>query len=497
MGTFHSTRDRSLSCSAKHAVRTGMAPDGGLYVSDSFPSPLFEAGELEKLDYKGISARVLAALLPGFSTEEIRACVEEAYTETFASPEVTPLVPMGDDWALELFHGPTSAFKDVALQMLPRLMARAKDGDGKGGSTRTMVVTATSGDTGKAALAGFADAPGCGIAVFYPAGKVSDVQRLQMVTQAGENVAVCAVRGNFDDAQTAVKRTFGDAELSERLAGNGIVLSSANSINVGRLVPQVAYYFAAYAQLLRAGAVSEGDKVEFCVPTGNFGDVLAGYYASLLGLPVARLDVASNANNVLTDFLSTGVYDRDRPFHTTISPSMDILVSSNLERALYYLSGGDCELVSRLMADLTEKGRYQVPADLLERLRSVFACGYATDDEARAAIARSWEKDGVLLDPHSACGRHVMDLLPRAEGAAARVLLCTASPYKFPAAVCRALGLYAPPSGFACMRILERHTGTTAPEQLSALESAQARFSDEIDPDRIPAYVEDAANRLF
>ena len=272
-----------------------------------------------------------------------------------------------------------------------------------------MIVTATSGDTGKAALAGFADAPGTGITVFYPEGKVSRVQNLQMSTQEGDNVAVCGIRGNFDDAQSAVKRIFADKELAERLDAAGTVLSSANSINVGRLVPQVVYYFAAYAQLLRAGAIEAGDAVEFCVPTGNFGDILAGYYAKRMGLPVAKLIVASDKNNVLADFLTTGVYDRNRPFFTTISPSMDILISSNLERMLYFLSDGDCELVAGLMEQLARTGRYEVPADLLAKIQSVFGCGWASEDEVRTAIKSCWDANGYVIDPHTACGYHVFE----------------------------------------------------------------------------------------
>ena len=503
MSLYHSTRSRAEECSAKEAIRQGLAPDGGLYVSDDLGSAKVDVDGLAELDYAAIARNVLGLLLPDYTADEIAACVDEAYTGTFASPEVTPVVPLakapGEDadpraYVLELYHGPTSAFKDVALQMLPRLMARAQASAGAG--EKIMIVTATSGDTGKAALAGFADAPGCGITVFYPEGKVSRVQELQMTTQAGGNVAVAAVRGNFDDAQSAVKRIFADRALAERLATAGIVLSSANSINVGRLVPQVVYYFAAYAQLLRAGAIAAGDAVEFCVPTGNFGDVLAGYYAKLLGLPVSKLVVASDKNNVLFDFLTTGVYDRNRPFFTTTSPSMDILISSNLERMLYYLSGGDCELIARLMADLAETGRFEVPAELLAKIQETFACGWADEDEVAGAIAASWRENAYLIDPHTACGYRVQEKLPAAAGSAARVLLSTASPYKFPRAVLEALGEDVPADDFACMRKLEEVTGTCAPAQLAALETAEERFSDVVDVPGMGAYVEEAARKL-
>ena len=503
MSLYHSTRSRAVSCSSKDAIRRGLAPDGGLFVSDELGSAKVDVDGLAELDYAAIARAVLGLLLPDYTADEIAACVNEAYTGTFASPEVTPVVPLAKApgaavgphaHVLELYHGPTSAFKDVALQMLPRLMARAQASAGAG--EKIMIVTATSGDTGKAALAGFADAPGCGITVFYPEGKVSRVQELQMTTQAGGNVAVAAVRGNFDDAQSAVKRIFADRALAERLAAAGIVLSSANSINVGRLVPQVVYYFAAYAQLLRADAIAAGDAVEFCVPTGNFGDVLAGYYAKLLGLPVSKLVVASDKNNVLFDFLTTGVYDRNRPFFTTTSPSMDILISSNLERMLYYLSGGDCELIARLMADLAESGRFEVPAELLAKIQETFACGWADEDEVAGAIAASWHENAYLIDPHTACGYHVLEKLPAAAGSAARVLLSTASPYKFPRAVLEALGEDVPADDFACMRKLEEVTGTCAPAQLAALETAHERFSDVVDVPGMGAYVEDAALRL-
>ncbi len=518
MGTYHSTRGRTLSCSSKEAIRKGIAQDGGLFVSDELGSAKVDVAGIADKSYFDIARDVLGMLLNDYTPEEISACVSEAYEGTFASPEVTPLVSLktspaqasqdgcGDavpTYVMELFGGPTSAFKDVALQMLPRLMARTSAADdaaagaaGAGTDERIMIVTATSGDTGKAALAGFADAPGTGITVFYPEGKVSRVQNLQMSTQEGANVAVCGVRGNFDDAQSAVKRIFADKELNARLNASGTILSSANSINVGRLVPQVVYYFAAYAQLLRSGAIAAGDAVEFCVPTGNFGDILAGYYAKRMGLPVAKLIVASDKNNVLCDFLATGVYDRNRPFFTTISPSMDILISSNLERMLYFLSDGDCELVNALMADLAESGRYEVPADLLAKIQDVFGCGWADEDQVRAAIKTCWDAEGYVIDPHTACGYHVLEHVAAAESARARVLLSTASPYKFPRAVCDALGLDTPADDFEAMRVLEGYTGTTAPAQLAELEQKHVRFEDVVDVAGMGAYVEAAAERI-
>lgn len=502
MATYHSTRSHEAPLTSKEAIRRGIAPDGGLYVSDELGCTQIPLAGLSEMGYLNLAREVLAALLTDYAPEEIAACVSEAYEETFADAEITPvrrLAPANADGVpthvLELWHGPTSAFKDVALQMLPRLMARTGSNDGTG-DEKIMIVTATSGDTGKAALAGFADAPGVGISVFYPEGKVSRVQELQMSTQEGANVAVCGVRGNFDDAQTAVKQIFADRELAERLATQGVMLSSANSINVGRLVPQVVYYFAAYAQLLRSGGISCGDEVEFCVPTGNFGDILAGYYAKRLGLPVARLIVASDANNVLFDFLTTGTYDRKRPFFTTTSPSMDILVSSNLERMLYYLSDGDVELVSRLMGQLADEGSYTLPNELLSKIQEVFACGWADEDEVARAIKACWDENGYLIDPHTACGYHVLSHMPAIPGSKARILLSTANPYKFPRAVASALGLFCPPDDFACMQVLEKATGTCAPAQLAELQDKPVLHTDVVDIDGMASFVEQAAGGL-
>ena len=505
MATYHSTRSRTAQLSAKEAIRRGIAPDGGLYVSDELGQSKIDLEGLANKDYFELAREVLGTLLPDYTADEIAACVDEAYGSTFASDEVTPVVDLkgvageadqgsAPAYVMELWHGPTSAFKDVALQMLPRLMARTS-ANAEGAADKIMIVTATSGDTGKAALAGFADAPGCGITVFYPEGKVSRVQELQMSTQEGANVSVCAVRGNFDDAQSAVKRIFADRELADRLAAAGVQLSSANSINVGRLVPQVVYYFAAYAQLLRAGKIQPGDTVEFCVPTGNFGDILAGYYAQRLGLPVAKLIVASDKNKVLFDFLTTGTYDRQRPFYTTTSPSMDILISSNLERMLYYLADGDCELVAGLMTQLAQ-GSYNVPAELLAKIQAVFGCGWADEDQVAAAIKDCWDRNGYLIDPHTACGYHVLGQVPAASDAKARVVLSTASPYKFPRAVAGSLGLFCPPDDFACMKVLEKATGTVAPAQLSELQQKPVLHDAVVDIDGMGGFVEQAAAKL-
>ena len=491
---YHSTRSAHGAVTSKQAILTGISPDGGLFVSDQVGEAKVDLQAICAQGYHATARTVLGTLLDDYSAEEISDCVAGAYGRQWDTDAITPLTRIGNDWLLELYHGPTCAFKDVALQMLPRLMSVARRTAGSG--QNVMILTATSGDTGKAALEGFADVDGTGVTVFYPDGKVSDVQRLQMVTQRGGNVAVCGIRGNFDDAQTEVKHIFADKALRDRLLAAGCVLSSANSINVGRLVPQVTYYLDAYAQLVQAGTLQVGEPVDFCVPTGNFGDVLAGYYAKLLGLPVGKLIVASNANNVLTDFITTGTYDRRRPFHKTISPSMDILVSSNLERLVYYLSGGDCELVGSYMADLATKGHYTVSDSILAQLQESFACGCADDDATRATIRSAWEEEGVLIDTHTAVGRAVLN--QRASQGRPRICLSTASPYKFSADVLAALGAdVSGLDGFACMDALEARTNTVAPKQLSGLRVAEERHTDVCAQDQMSAFVEDACRSVF
>ena len=495
MTTFHSTRSTTDSLTSKQAIRKGIADDGGLFVTDSLGQTKVSIDDLAGKPYQAIAAEVLGALLPDFDEAELGQCIAEAYGQQWSDERITPLKPLGDDYVLELFNGPTSAFKDVALQILPRFMARTTPAGGDE-DERIMILTATSGATGKAALAGFADAPGTAITVFYPQGKVSQVQELQMTTQTGSNVAVAAVEGNFDDAQSAVKRIFGDRELADRLSSDShVVLSSANSINVGRLVPQVVYYFAAYAQLLERQVINVGDEVEFVVPTGNFGDILAGYYAKLLGLPVKHLIVASDKNNVLFDFLTTGTYNRQRPFFQTISPSMDILISSNLERMLYYMAAGDTRLISMLMNDLNQWGAYEIPDDVLAKIRHLFGCGWADEDQVRAAIHDCWEKNHYVIDPHTACAYFVAQQIP-SDPLTPRVILSTASPYKFPRVVNESLGLDATGTDFECMDVLSAATGTTAPAALRGLETADVRFKDVVAIDRMEAYVEQTAKAL-
>lgn len=489
---YHSTRSANELVTSKKAILEGIASDGGLFIADGLSEHHINLATVCKQDFQANARLVLSTLLDDFSPSQIASCVDAAYNTNFASEKITPVTPMGSDYLLELFHGPTCAFKDIALQMLPQLMSCARTGDGR----NVMIVTATSGDTGKAALAGFANVVGTGITVFYPAGKVSDIQRLQMVTQTGSNVEVCAVEGNFDDVQTQVKHIFANRELAASLAAKKSVLSSANSINIGRLVPQVVYYFDAYAQLVRSEAILQGTEVEFCVPTGNFGDVLAGYIAKLLGLPVKTLVVASNKNDVLTEFISTGTYNRIRPFHKTISPSMDILVSSNLERLLYLVSEGDVELVSHLMNDLNTKGSYTISSDLLDRIQETFACGHANDIQTRAAIRDAWEQDHVLLDTHTAVARSVESERPR--GVTPRVILATANPFKFSADVLSSLGMdITGKDGFDCMDELATKTGLTPPDQLSSLRTAQVLHPNICTVETMQDIVSAACERVF
>lgn len=472
---YISSRGQSPAVDSAQAVLSGLAPDGGLYMPRAIPA--FDWQHCLTLSAQQMSAAILSALLPDIPNME--ALVKRAYTGKFETEDLTPTVPVGDFQVLELFRGPTSAFKDVALSMLPQLLTAAKQE--KGIAQEIRILTATSGDTGKAALVGFQDVPGVSICVFYPFGGVSQVQRAQMVTQEGENVHVCAVEGNFDDAQTGVKNIFAACQ------GRALpfLLSSANSINIGRLAPQIMYYFKSYADLLSRKVISLGDKVDFSVPTGNFGDILAGYLAKKLGLPVGRLICASNANNVLTDFLTTGVYDRRRPLLKTTSPSMDILVSSNLERLLYLLSG-DTALVAGLMKDLSEQGFYRVPDALLAAIQAEFAAGYCNDAQAEAVIGRVYREQGYLMDPHTACGWAAAETH---RGDAPTVVLSTASPYKFSTAVLTAIGADISGSEYDRMERMQTLTGIPIPPALAALRTKPERHTGVIAKEKMLEYV--------
>ena len=475
---FFSTRDQSRKVTASEAIAQGLSQEGGLFVPESFPQVDVQA--LCGLDYPTLAAEILKQYLTDYSPEFLTSATQQSYGSAFGGKAgaMAPVCP--GTWALELWHGPTCAFKDYALQLMPKLLVEAKRNLGRTEQTRILV--ATSGDTGKAALDGYHDVPGVDIAVFYPTGGTSEIQRLQMATQEGANVAVYAVQGNFDDAQTGVKKVFGDPAVAAALAEKGVRLSSANSINWGRLVPQIVYYFAAYGQLLRAGEISFGDLVDFCVPTGNFGDILAGYYAKRMGLPVGMLICASNENNVLTDFLSTGCYAARRTFYKTTSPSMDILISSNLERLLYHITGSDTA-VAGWMQSLNETGSYTVDKDTLAAIQQSFSCGWASEAEVCQEIRARYEQDGYLCDTHTAVAFHVAAQKKREN--VPMVVLSTASPFKFPRSVLEALGHTAPENDFEAMSALEAATGRTAPASLAALRTKAERFHAVIRPEQI------------
>ncbi|MBQ8994450.1 MAG: threonine synthase [Oscillospiraceae bacterium] len=486
MTYFESTRSGSKA-DGLTAVLEGIAEDGGLFVDPNLQEHSLCLDEIEGKSSFEISSMILHALLPGF--EDPEKLVQNGYQGKFSCGEIlTPLVRISDDFSvLELFHGPTSAFKDVALSLLPLLMSEARRRNEP--EKQIVILTATSGDTGKAALEGFRDVSGIRILVFYPENGVSEVQRKQMVSQEGRNVRVCAVKGNFDDCQTAVKKAF--LELKRGGLLQNVILTSANSINIGRLVPQIFYYFSAYTQLLAERSIQKGELVDFSVPTGNFGDILAGYYAKKMGLPVGKLICASNQNRILTDFLRTGEYDTNRTFHQTSSPSMDILVSSNLERLLYYVSEGDKKFVSDCMQRLSTEGKYKVSESTLKRLQEEF-CGYTADEEKTVkCIRKVFEEHGYLLDPHTAVAWSAAEQYKKETNSQRHmVVLSTASPYTFTDVVCRALGLTSKGTAYQDMRMIEGLTRTEAPRNLLKLESSAERFQDVIGREEIVSYVQ-------
>ncbi|MBR5070647.1 MAG: threonine synthase [Oscillospiraceae bacterium] len=481
---YQSTRS-SIKASPVEAVLKGLAPDGGLFVYPQIRDLDFDWRSCVTKDFRSQSAMILSALLPGFGDES--SIIEDSYRGKFENDDIAPTVRAGSLYITELFHGPTSAFKDVALSVLPRLINCGKKVTGS--ESETVILTATSGDTGKAALEGFSNVPGTKIIVFYPSEGVSAVQKAQMVTSSAENVKVCAVKGNFDDCQTGVKKAFTSIpqNLLDRL---GKELSSANSINIGRLVPQIAYYFSTYSHLVSDGAIKTCDEIDFTVPTGNFGDILAGYYAKLLGLPIGTLVCASNSNSILTDFLNTGVYDTHREFLRTTSPSMDILVSSNLERLLFHACGNDTEHVSSLMASLSDAGSYKICFGMLSAINHTFRGYHASEEEVSDTIGRVWKDQHYLIDPHTAvawccAGKYLSD-----SGSVRRMaVLSTASPFKFPEAVLNALGQEPGSDDFDLLDELSRVTGQQIPKNLASLRTASVLHEDEVSPEGIGDYV--------
>ena len=484
---YQSTRDSNRKTTSKQAILDGISRDGGLYVWPELDTVRLDLSKICKQSYQENAVYILKHLLSDYSEEELKDCVKKAYTNRFSDEKITPVKKVGNTYVLELFHGPTSAFKDVALTLLPQLMQKAL----KDTQSKALILTATSGDTGKAALAGFQDVENIGIEVFYPHNKVSAIQYRQMATQEGKNVKVYAVEGNFDDAQSQVKKLFLDEELNQYCKEENILLTSANSINIGRLVPQIVYYFEAYKHLVNENVIQMGDKISFSVPTGNFGDVLAGYYGYLMGLPVKKFYVASNANKVLTDFLTTGIYDRNRDFIQTISPSMDILISSNLERLLYYMSGKDTKQVSAWMQQLKETGQYDVGPVMLEKLQSLFACGYVEDDTTRKVIKEVYDQYAYVLDPHSAIAYEVAK---QEEGVI--VSLATASPYKFSQDVMLALGKKEE-DGWQAMSDLEAICQDETPVPLKQLRTKEILHKDVIEISEMKYVVRKGCDELL
>ena len=478
MVRYVSTRNRNAKLKAHEAIIKGLADDGGLY------TPIMEQlhvdpSELIDCTYQQQAEKIIGTLFDDYSEEEIRNCAEGAYDSKFDDPGIVPIKQFHDGWLMELWHGPTSAFKDIALTILPRLLTAAYQKEDR--DDTVAILTATSGDTGKAALSGFADVPDTYITVFYPEIGVSDTQKLQMRTSTGNNVDVIAVKGNFDDCQRMVKEAA--ASKLVRDACHHVTISSANSINIGRLVPQAVYYYHAYCELIKQGAIKCGDEVNFIVPTGNFGDILAGYLAYMLGLPIHKLICASNKNNVLTDFIHTGVYDAKRPFYNTMSPSMDILISSNLERLLFLLSDGDDAYVSSLMKQLNEEGRYEINDELKKRIDERFAAYWTDENDCSEAIRNMYEQDHILIDPHTSVAVHAMREYQKESGDERPcIVLSTASPYKFSRDVYRSLTGKDEADDYAAMRKLNEKTGVTIPYNLSSLHELPIRFDRVIDP---------------
>ncbi len=488
---FISTRDvkGDTYVSAAYAIKQGLAPDGGLYVPESIPSIDEEfVTSLLPMSYHEKAAEILSLFLDDFSKDELLEYAYAAYIGNTFPETVAPLTQIdGKMSVLELWHGPTAAFKDFALSIMPRLLTASLR---KLGETRkVLILVATSGDTGKAALEGYKDVEGIKIKVFYPVDGVSKVQKLQMITQTGENVDVCAIRGNFDDAQTGVKKIFSDPEVAEVLNNKGYFLSSANSINWGRLAPQIVYYFAAYCELIGRGNIKYGDLVDFCVPTGNFGNILAGYIAKKMGLPIGKLICASNSNNILTDFLSTGVYDRNRQFHTTISPSMDILISSNLERLLYFAAGSGT--VVNCMKSLADTGSYTVAEDVLRTIKTDFCGYYADENRTSDTIGSIYDTYNYLCDPHTAVGMYCCEQYKEETGSKRDIIvLSTASPFKFAASVYYALTNCIAPEGYDALTALSDLTSKPISTPLASLDQRKVRFDRVCSP-------EDMADDMF
>ncbi len=468
---YNSTRNKSEKLTASMAILKGLAEDGGLFVPEWIPKLSMDLDLLKDMSYQETAYEVMRRFLTDFTEEELKDCIRRAYDEKFDTPEIAPIHKTEDVCYLELFHGATIAFKDMALSILPHLLTTAARKNQVKGDI--VILTATSGDTGKAALAGFQDVEGTRIIVFYPKNGVSPIQEKQMVTQKGGNTYVVGIRGNFDDAQTGVKKLFGDKELQREMEAAGMQFSSANSINIGRLVPQIVYYVYGYAKLYGAGEIKKGEPLNVVVPTGNFGNILAAYYAKQMGLPIGKLICASNDNKVLYDFFQTGCYDRNREFILTTSPSMDILISSNLERLLYLISGEDDGKDAALMKELSETGRYRIDDGMRSRL-SDFRGGFATEEETAKEIRRVYRESGYVLDPHTAVASCVYGKYRGESGDETKTLIAsTASPYKFTRSVMEAVDeRYASKGDFELVDELERLSGVRVPKAIEEIRTA-------------------------
>ena len=496
---YHSTRNKSVCVTAAQAIKQGLSQEGGLFVPESFPElSLTDIRYLSEMSYTGRAKFILGRFLTDFTDSEVDGCVTKAYTkQKFGTDTIAPLYKLNDSvYFLELWHGPTCAFKDMALQILPHLLTTSmkKTNEDK----EVVILVATSGDTGKAALEGFKDVDGTKIIVFYPNNGVSEIQRLQMVTQDGANVGVCAVNGNFDDAQNGVKKIFTDDEYKKTAAAGGYSFSSANSINWGRLVPQIVYYFSAYADLVKNNEINCGDKINVVVPTGNFGNILASYYAYKMGLPVNKFICASNENNVLTDFINTGVYNKNRPFHTTSSPSMDILISSNLERFLYDLTGENDKIVSEWMSALSKDGEYKVSDDVFEKLTSLMWAGFANDSETKEAIKKTYDEYKYVIDTHTAVGKSVYDKYVAQTGDNTKTIIAsTASPFKFNQNVLIALDGHNSVVGkneFELLEALSEKSGLKIPSSLAELKTKPVIFDNVCEKNHMQRTVSDFLN---
>ena len=487
---YKSARNAEHTATASEAILKGLAEDGGLFVPVQIPKLDVTMEELKTMSYQETAYAVMKQFLTDFTEEELKGCIARAYDSKFDTEVIAPLVKVGDTYHLELFHGATIAFKDMALSILPHLLTTAaKKNQVK---NEIVILTATSGDTGKAALAGFADVPGTKIIVFYPKNGVSRVQELQMVMQKGENTSVVAIHGNFDNAQSGVKALFEDKELEKELSEAGYQFSSANSINIGRLVPQIVYYVYAYAKLLENEEIADGEELNVTVPTGNFGNILAAYYAKQMGVPIGKLICASNENKVLFDFFQTGTYDRNRKFVLTSSPSMDILISSNLERLIYTISGQDAKKDSELMEQLKENGKYEITAEMKEKLKD-FAGGYATEEETKAAIHEVYKKTRYVMDTHTAVASHVSREYRKESGDNRKMLVAsTASPYKFVRSVMSAIDeTYAQMDEFALIGELEKASNMDVPGAIKEILHAEIRHTRECDADKMKDTVKD------